>query len=254
MFRCLNLLLLLFCFIYQSGTPPVGTRTIPVSGKKGENITLPCEFEVKKISDISLYSRSKNIPVCPTEECSGRVFKQRNCDVVFRDLSFSDAGKYIMKVYYNNDQTELKQQIRTYQLHIHDEISVKTGEEHKLDVLSNANQVVHCTKNRTSWREVWSRSSGAQSDLLTDTDGSLTIKEFTANDAGTYRVLDHEGEILITVTVTESDTESKGKHYNTDDDETDNTRQHIVWFWVTIVGLTIVLLVLAWIMLPVIKK
>uniref|UniRef100_A0A672L7S3 Immunoglobulin subtype domain-containing protein n=1 Tax=Sinocyclocheilus grahami TaxID=75366 RepID=A0A672L7S3_SINGR len=112
-----------------------------------------------------------------------------------------------MRVYYNNDQTKLRRQIRTYQLHIHgkvktDEVSVKVGEEHKLDVLSNANQVVHWTRNKTSWREVWSRSSGAQSDQLTVTDGTLSIKEFTANDAGTYRVLDCEGEILITVTVT----------------------------------------------------
>ncbi len=79
---------------------------------------------------------------------------------------------------------------------------METGEEHTLLVLSNANQVVHWTKTKTSWREVWSRSSGAQRDRLTDTDGTLTIKDFTANDAGTYRVLDSEGEILITVTVT----------------------------------------------------
>lgn len=222
-----------------------------MSGRKGDNITLPCQFEAKKISDIRLNSRSEIIPVCQTEECSGRVFKQRNCDVVFKDLSFSDAGTYFLNVYYNNDQTTLKRQFRTYQLHIHDEISVKTGEEHKLDVLSNANQIVHWTKNRTSWREVWSRSSGAQSDQLTDTDGTLTIKEFTVSDAGTYRVLDYEGEILITVIVTESGTESKRKRYNTDDDKTDNTRQHTVWFWIMIVGLTIVL---ALIILPVIKK
>ncbi len=71
------------------------------------------------ISDISLNSGSENIPVCQTEECSGRVFKQRNCDIVFKDLSFSDAGTYFLHVYYNNDQTKLKQQFRTYQLHIH---------------------------------------------------------------------------------------------------------------------------------------
>ncbi|XP_016361670.1 uncharacterized protein LOC107703449 isoform X2 [Sinocyclocheilus anshuiensis] len=253
MFKRFNLLLL-FCFIYQSGAPPVGTSTISVSGKKRDNVTLPCQFETKKISDISLNNGSENIPVCQTEECSGRVFKKGNCDVVFKNLSFSDAGTYFLHVYYNNDQTKLRRQIRTYQLHIHDEVSVKTGEEHKLDVLSNANQVVHWTRNKTNWREVWSRSNGAQSDQLTDTDGTLSIKEFTANDAGTYRVLDYEGEILITVTVTESDTESKEKYYNTDDDKTDNTRQHSVWFWIMIVGLTIVLLVLALIMLPVIKK
>ncbi|RXN37576.1 hypothetical protein ROHU_001926 [Labeo rohita] len=205
--------------------PPVGTATIPVSGQKGSNVTLPCQFKARKISDISLNSRSENIPVCQTEECSGRVFKQGNCDVIIKDLSFSDAGTYFLRVYYNNDQTKLKQQFRTYQLHIYDEISVKTGEEHKLDVLSNANQVVHWAKNKTRWRELWSKSNGAQSDQLTDSDGTLTIKEFTDNDAGTYRVLDNEGEILITVTVRASDTKSKGKRY-TNDDKTDDTQQH----------------------------
>ncbi|XP_050993406.1 uncharacterized protein LOC127182270 [Labeo rohita] len=253
MFKCLNPLLLLFCFIYHSGAPPVGTATIPVSGQKGSNVTLPCQFKARKISDISLNSRSENIPVCQTEECSGRVFKQGNCDVIIKDLSFSDAGTYFLRVYYNNDQTKLKQQFRTYQLHIYDEISVKTGEEHKLDVLSNANQVVHWAKNKTRWRELWSKSNGAQSDQLTDSDGTLTIKEFTDNDAGTYRVLDNEGEILITVTVRASDTKSNGKRY-TNDDKTDDTQQHTVWFWIMIVGLTIGLLVLALIMLPDIKK
>ncbi|KAI2653273.1 Carcinoembryonic antigen-related cell adhesion molecule 1 [Labeo rohita] len=222
------------------GAPPVGTATIPVSGQKGSNVTLPCQFKARKISDISLNSRSENIPVCQTEECSGRVFKQGNCDVIIKDLSFSDAGTYFLRVYYNNDQTKLKQQFRTYQLHIYDEISVKTGEEHKLDVLSNANQVVHWAKNKTRWRELWSKSNGAQSDQLTDSDGTLTIKEFTDNDAGTYRVLDNEGEILITVTVRASDTKSNGKRY-TNDDKTDDTQQHS-------------LLVLALIMLPDIKK
>ncbi|XP_016349557.1 uncharacterized protein LOC107694382 isoform X3 [Sinocyclocheilus anshuiensis] len=101
-----------------------------------------------------------------------------------------------MRIYYNNDQTELKRQIRTYQLHIHDEISVKTGEELKMSVLlSNADKVE--TSSSGEWREV-------QSDRLNENDGTLTIKSFLDSDAGTYRVLDTEGEILITVTVTES--------------------------------------------------
>ncbi|KAF4100917.1 hypothetical protein G5714_019113 [Onychostoma macrolepis] len=148
----------------------------------------------------------------PKKNCSCRVCKKGARDVVFKDLSFSDAGTYILHVYYHNDQTELERQIRTYQLHIHDEISVKTVQE------------------------VWSRSSGAQSDQLTDTDGSLTIKEFTANDAGTYRALDHEGEILITVTVAECSTESKDK---LDDTDTHKTELRTVWVWVLIVGLTV---------------
>ncbi len=99
-----------------------GTSAVSVSGKKGGNATLSCEFEAREISDISLNSRSKHIPVCQTEECSGRVFKQGDCDVVIEDLRFSDAGKYILRVYYSNDETELKRQIRTYQLHVHGKV------------------------------------------------------------------------------------------------------------------------------------
>uniref|UniRef100_A0A8C1U9J2 Uncharacterized protein n=1 Tax=Cyprinus carpio TaxID=7962 RepID=A0A8C1U9J2_CYPCA len=84
---------------------------------------------------------------------------------------------------------------------ISDEISVKTGEQVKLDVLfSRADKVE--TNSSGEWREVWKRGHGVWSERMTDRDGNLTIKEFTSNDTGTYRVLDSEGEILITVTVT----------------------------------------------------
>lgn len=92
-----------------------------MSGEKRGNITLTCEHEANNIVQIDLFTRSENIDVCQTEECSGRVFKEGNCDVVIKNLSFSDAGKYFLRIYYNNDQTELERQIRTYQLHIHGE-------------------------------------------------------------------------------------------------------------------------------------
>ncbi len=83
-----------------------------------------------------------------------------------------------------------------------DEISVKTGEELKLDdLLLNADKVQHQNKTSTEWKEVWGRSDGVWSDRLTNTDGSLVINEFAASDAGIYIVLDSEGELLITVTV-----------------------------------------------------
>ncbi len=83
-------------------------------GIKGDKVTLPCEHEDGEIFKIE-FSRSEIIPVCETEECSGRVFKQEVCDVVIKDLSFSDAGKYTLRVYYSNDETMLEQ-TRTYQL------------------------------------------------------------------------------------------------------------------------------------------
>ncbi|XP_016300204.1 uncharacterized protein LOC107656776 [Sinocyclocheilus anshuiensis] len=193
-FRCLNLLL--FCLVYHSGN-----TSISVSGKKGGNVTLTCESEADEIVHIELFSESEEIDVCQDEECSGRVFKEGNCDVVIKNLSFNDAGKYILRIYYNNDQSELEPQIRTYQVHIHDEISVKTGEELKMHVLlSNADKVE--TSSSGEWKEVRSRTDGVQSDRLNENDENLIFKSFASSDAGAYRVLDSEGEILITVTVT----------------------------------------------------
>ncbi|XP_051728002.1 uncharacterized protein LOC127500693 isoform X3 [Ctenopharyngodon idella] len=212
-FNRLNLLLLL-CLVYHSES-----SSISVSGIKGGSVTLSCDFEDREILVISLISRSENIPVCQEKNCSGRVFKEGSCDIIIKDLIFSDAGKYILIVYYNNDQREVERRILEYHLHIQDEISVKTGEELKMDVLLiNADKVE--TNSSGEWTEVWTRGHGVRSDRLTDSDGNLTINDFTSTDTGTYRVLDSEGEILITVTVTESSTRSKGK-LDTDEDKPD---------------------------------
>ncbi|KAK7124188.1 hypothetical protein R3I94_018522 [Phoxinus phoxinus] len=226
-----HFLLLLFCLINYSGTPLAGSKAIPVTANKASNVTLPCDFEAREISHYHFSSWSKVIYVCQNEECeseNGRVFKKGSCDVVIKDLRFSDAGKYFLRVYYKNAQAMLERLTLEYQLHIHDEISVKIGEELKLDVLlSNANKVVHQSKISTEWTELWTRGHGVSSDRLTDRDGNLTINEFTVNDTGTYRVLDSEGETLITVTVSESRTDSKG-NMDTDDDKTDGIEQPTV--------------------------
>ncbi|XP_067217585.1 uncharacterized protein [Chanodichthys erythropterus] len=218
MFRWLNLLLL-FCFAYHIEIVPK-----PVTGKRGGSVTLPCQFEDREISDTVLSSQSKNILVCQNEECKSendRVFKEGSCDVIIKDLKLSDAGRYFLRLYYNNDQRELERQISIYHLQIHDEISVKTGEQLKMDVLLiNVYQIEHQSKISTEWTEAWTRGDGVQNDRLTDSDGNLTINAFTASDAGTYRVLDSEGEIWITVTVTESSTGSKVK-LDTDEDKPD---------------------------------
>ncbi len=97
-----------------------GNTDIPVSGKKGGNITLTCEFKNDKIFEIDLFSQSDDIDVCQEKSCSGRVFKQRDCDVVIKNLTFSDAGKYTLRVHYSNDETNVAQQKEwNYQLHIH---------------------------------------------------------------------------------------------------------------------------------------
>ncbi len=91
-----------------------------MSGKKGGNVTLTCEFEANKAVLVDLSSESGEIDVCQTEDCSGRVFKNAACDVIIKNLSFSDAGKYTLRVHYSNDQTNMVQsKNRMYQLHIH---------------------------------------------------------------------------------------------------------------------------------------
>ncbi|XP_051728032.1 uncharacterized protein LOC127500695 [Ctenopharyngodon idella] len=226
-FRCLNLLLLI-CFINYTESYTVGNISIHVTGQQGENATLACNIEDRDIFHVILTSLGRNIPVCEMKNCSGRFFKKGSCDIFIKDLHLSDAGKYILRVFYNNDQTEVERQIRTYQLHIHDEISVKTGEELKLDVLLiNADKV---EKNSSGeWTEVWTRGHGVQNDRLDDSDGNLTINKFKSTDTGTYRVLDSEGEILIMVTVTESGTQSVG--------ERKDGTEHMYWR----VGLPVIL-------------
>ncbi|KAL0167316.1 hypothetical protein M9458_039160, partial [Cirrhinus mrigala] len=82
------------------------------------------------------------------------------------------------------------------------EISVKIGEELKLDVLlPNADKVQHQGKGSTGWKEDWSRTDGVQNKRLTIRDGNLIISNFTARDARTYIVLDSEGKIMNMVTV-----------------------------------------------------
>ncbi len=79
---------------------------------------------------------------------------------------------------------------------------MKIGEELKLDVLlPNADKVQHQSRRSTGWREDWSRTDGVQSERIIIRDGNLIINEFTARDAGSYEVLDPDGEPLITVKV-----------------------------------------------------
>ena len=78
---------------------------------------------------------------------------------------------------------------------------MQKGEDLKLDVLLiNADKVER--NSSEGWTEVWTRGHGVNSDRLTVSDETLIINEFTVSDTGTYRVLDHEGETLITVSVT----------------------------------------------------
>ncbi|RXN34354.1 hypothetical protein ROHU_014980 [Labeo rohita] len=201
--NCLYLLLFLCLLNYRV------TSTELVIEQRGGYVILPCDYEESEIAEIG-FSRSENSTVCWNKECeSDRIFKKENHDIVIKNLSFSDAGKYILRCSYINNQSELEQQNRTYQLHIHDEVSVKIGEELKLDVLlPNTDKVQHQGRRSTGWKEDWSRTDGVQSERLTIRDGNLIISNFTARDAGTYIVLDSKGNIMIMVTVRVSSTVS----------------------------------------------
>lgn len=89
---------------------------------------------------------------------------------------------------------------------------MKIGEQLKLDVLLlNADKVQHQSRRSTGWTEVWSRTDGVQRERIIIRDGNLIINEFTSRDAGTYEVLDSEGNILIMLTVKNEKTDEELK-------------------------------------------
>ncbi|XP_048059266.1 uncharacterized protein LOC125275951 isoform X1 [Megalobrama amblycephala] len=207
MIRWLDFLLVLF-LVYQCGILPVGNDHITETGEKGGNVTLTCEFKDHNIS-FELHNQTGDI-VCDNEECPSKFDKKGPCDIIIKHLIFSDAGIYTLTVYYDDGSKEVEPNSRVYHLHIHGNISAKIGKPLKMDVLLiNAAKV---EKNSNGeWTEVWKSQKGVSSDRLIDRDGNLIINNFTASDAGTYRVLDSEGEIWITVTVTESSPKSGPK-------------------------------------------
>ncbi|KAG1929046.1 hypothetical protein F2P79_023265 [Pimephales promelas] len=222
------LLLLLYLISYS------GSSSISVSGLKGGNVTLSCGSEDREIVEISLYSLSKHIPVCEERNCSGRVCKEGSCDVIIKDLTYSDAGKYFLHVYYTNDQREVERLMLEYKLHIHDEISVKKAEDLKLDVLlTNADKVER--NSGSGWIVLWRRGHGVSSDGLSVSEQTLIIHEFTDTDTGSYRVLDSNNEALITVTVTDW----KENLSDTEEDKTDDSEhQH---YWMLPVGILVLM-------------
>ncbi|XP_057205908.1 uncharacterized protein LOC130564046 [Triplophysa rosa] len=222
-FKHLNLQLLLLWFVNYSGATDE-----PVSGILRGNATLLCESDATDIFSIDL-SRLKSIlswqnetSDAESESQNGRVFKEGACGVFIKGLRLSDAGKYILRVYYHDDK-----------------ISVKKGEPLKLDVLlPNADKVEHRGKRTTGGKVVWSRSHGVRSDRMIIRDRNLTINNFTATDAGTYEVLDSEGQILIMVTV------DIQKYFDTES-EMSSTQQHTSpLLGMFLVGLVLLLVVL----------
>lgn len=66
-------------------------------------------------------------------------------------------------------------------------ISVKTGEQLKLDVLfPNVNEVKLQTESSSEDKEIWKRGHDVHNDRVTVRGSNLNINDFTASDAGTY--------------------------------------------------------------------
>lgn len=226
-------MLLLFSLVYHNESTFVGSTPVSVTGEKANSTTLPCQFEPTDILRIDLW-RKKSIFSCQNETCeNGRFSKKGACDVTIKNLSYSDAGQYTLKVFYNHAQTVLNQiKERIYHLHIHDKISVQEGGE--LGDLPSAHQVLYQPSGSKKWEKVWS-------------EGQSDLHNFRTNYTGTYKVLDSEENTLITVTVTESGTESKDEHSNTKEDKTE---QLPLWAWI-VIG---VVLALALALAVVVKK
>lgn len=118
MILCIELII--FCLFTE--TPPVGSNS--VTRKKADSFTLSCKVDNNEI--IYLIRQSKHILVCQNEECVNKtenvqgVCKKGACDITIKNLSFRDAGKYILRFSSKNDPKEEKrQEEKTYRLHIH---------------------------------------------------------------------------------------------------------------------------------------
>ncbi|TRY97374.1 hypothetical protein DNTS_032896 [Danionella cerebrum] len=197
-------MLLLLCVRGAFQTDPV---LLFVCGRRGGNVTLPCQSELREITALSFERTSGNIPLCETEEgCSGRARKRGTCDVLITDLIFSDAGRYSALIYHRDDESELQRVMRTYHLQVHEERLAEAGRPLELEVLlAGADQVQHQDESGSERKQIWRRNTRIQKDGVEIRDERLIISSFTAADAGEYTVLEDDGEMLISVSVRASE-------------------------------------------------
>ncbi|XP_051551571.1 uncharacterized protein LOC127439359 [Myxocyprinus asiaticus] len=173
----------------------------PLSGKEGDNITFPCDSGIIEIYNVILKAYGTN----QHKEYTGRVSQIGSCTIILTDLRRSDAGLFTLIVYKTSEMAFNK----IFIVSIKDEFSLKTGENLTLEVLlRKTERVVHERIGGAEFTPVWIKGKGVQSDRLTESNEDLIIREFIANDSGTYRALDSDGNTLITVNVTENVTES----------------------------------------------
>ncbi|XP_016375592.1 uncharacterized protein LOC107714293 [Sinocyclocheilus rhinocerous] len=215
--------------------------SLTVTGQKDGYITLPCNSSYRgDLSTVLVFGSTTAYGNHQNEHFRGRVHKSGNCDLILQPLKTTDAGKYTLHVNANGQPKSY-----SYDVHVNVNLTARVGEEVKFDYLPrDAESVKHFTN--TDLIDVWRREQGFLTDRLTDKNGRPTIKNFTSSDAGTYRVLNKTGGILVTVTVTtESGTASKDKQDRTRDDKTDGTeRAHVCpWSVIGVVGVLIIVFI-----------
>ncbi|XP_073714770.1 uncharacterized protein [Misgurnus anguillicaudatus] len=243
--KLLQLLLLFVVTCNESSSKPH-----PVDRRRGGNFTFECNFP--NPIKISLTAESKEIN-------DSRVFRNESlCIIIIKNLTLSDAGRYTLTVHLKTDQTVVDPQDYYYQLHIHDEITLNSGENLTLDIPPvKVNKIEHEQTERKHesnistplWREV----EGVLNKQLTNE--NLTIPNITESNAGTYRFLDSKNNILITVTVKVNGSNIKdlGKTFlGVEGEQPSDNRTHN---WIILpFGLIIIIIIFLIVAILIIKK
>ncbi|XP_052389126.1 uncharacterized protein LOC127935362 [Carassius gibelio] len=211
-----TVLCLCLLFFLPSGLSGEHFSYSSLTGPLGGSITLPCNYsDAEDFSPVLTCGIQTAYGTGQSKYYEHRVLKTGTCDLTLHDLKTTDAGRCHLKGYVND------QLLRSYifDISIDVPLTARIGEEVMFDDLPrDAESVKHLSN--TSSIDVWRREQGVLTDRLMDKDGHLIIKIFRLRDAGTYRVLNSTGGVLVTVTLTEWSTASKDKQDSTRHDNT----------------------------------
>ncbi|XP_058624213.1 uncharacterized protein LOC131535477 [Onychostoma macrolepis] len=167
-------------------------------GPKGDNITLPCLKTREDFTTLLKFGSKTAYGAGQDGHFRGRVHESGSCDLILQGLKTTDAGKYMADVYDNSGVISSN----SYDVHVKVSLTGRKGEELMFDDLPReAESVTHLTN--ADCTEVWRRGQGVLTDRLTHKNDRLSIESFSSSDAGTYRVLNSTGGILVTLTLTE---------------------------------------------------
>ncbi|XP_026088201.1 uncharacterized protein LOC113062511 [Carassius auratus] len=197
---------ILWCLLFFLPSVLPGADSLPVVGEIGGSITLKCNYTNTQ-DPILTFGTKTAYGGLQNEHFRDRVHKTDTCDLILKDLKTTDAGKYLLTLYVEGEPLCSY----SYELRVDVPLTALIGEEVMFDDLpGDAESVEHLSN--TSSTEVWRRGMGVLTDRLMDKDGHLIIRSYTLRDAGTYRVLNSTGGVLVTVTLTESQSNQHRTH------------------------------------------